>query len=313
MTPSRRPTLTICIPSYNTERYVRTTIESALAQELPVDEVLISDDNSTDGSLALIRQYERVPKVRIIRPASRITLGEHYRFLVENARSDYVCLLSADDALVPTFSQRMLRDVPTDGSVGMVIGGWIETDQAMKPKLVRGLNLPKGSLPAPQGMRHFAAGCGYIISATIISRPLLLALDPLPAQASLPTDWYWAIRLGAISTIQFVNQPVAYYRFHDANSSHSDPNRWRRAAREMILFTRSKLPPAEAALLDPTLADIERSMSQAVEPTPSGGLKRQLKHAVEGFLALRYRRSPEFITLAEQGLSMALKRLRQDT
>ena len=48
-------TISICIPCYNSERYIRTTIESALAQTVPADEILISDDRSPDRSFEIVK------------------------------------------------------------------------------------------------------------------------------------------------------------------------------------------------------------------------------------------------------------------
>ena len=78
-------TISICIPCYNSEKYIRTTIESALAQSLPADEILMSDDRSPDRSFEIVKEYEGVPRVRILRPPQRTTLGGHYRFLLEQA------------------------------------------------------------------------------------------------------------------------------------------------------------------------------------------------------------------------------------
>ena len=300
-----RSTLSICIPSHNTARYIRTAIESALAQALPVDEILISDDSSTDGSLALIEQYRSLPNVRIIQPPRRLSLGEHYRFLVENARTEYVCLLSADDALFKTFSLRMLRHLEATTSVGMVAGGWLETDKAMRPRFVRGLGLPRGLLNPPDGLKYFSAGCGYIISASILCRRQILELDVLPPEASLPIDWYWAIRLGAQSPVRFVNEPVSYYRFHDTNASHSDPRRWRVAAREMIGFARETLQPEFRGYLDDTLMQLTKSAS-AEDTQQQGQRVNFIKEAIKRLATLRYTRTPDYIDLAERGIGLSL-------
>src|ERR1700739_1866262 len=100
-------TISICIPCYKSERYIRTTIESALGQGVAADEILISDDNSPDRSYEIVKEYEGIPGVRIIRPPQRISLGEHYRFLLEEAKGDYICFLSSDDALMPSFVETM--------------------------------------------------------------------------------------------------------------------------------------------------------------------------------------------------------------
>lgn len=51
-------TFSIVIPTYNGEKFVAQAIESALAQTRPADEVIISDDNSTDGTLRVCEHYK---------------------------------------------------------------------------------------------------------------------------------------------------------------------------------------------------------------------------------------------------------------
>ncbi|HEY2894432.1 MAG TPA: glycosyltransferase family 2 protein, partial [Pirellulales bacterium] len=54
----------ICIPNYNYERYLGRTIESILAQQDSDCEVLVSDNASTDGSVALVQSFND-PRIRL--------------------------------------------------------------------------------------------------------------------------------------------------------------------------------------------------------------------------------------------------------
>jgi CDP-glycerol glycerophosphotransferase len=57
--PAAAPAVSICIPSYNHAAYLRQSIESALAQTYRDLEVVIVDDGSRDGSLAIAEEYAR--------------------------------------------------------------------------------------------------------------------------------------------------------------------------------------------------------------------------------------------------------------
>ena len=54
------------VPVYNVERYLNQCVESLLRQTFPDFELLLVNDASTDGSLALCRRYESDPRVRVI-------------------------------------------------------------------------------------------------------------------------------------------------------------------------------------------------------------------------------------------------------
>src|SRR5262249_42510138 len=91
-------TIAAVIPLYNKEPYVARAIASVLAQTRCVDEIVIVDDASTDGSLERVRAFED-PRIRVLRrmdprqrglPATR-SLG------IQSATSRWIALLDADD------------------------------------------------------------------------------------------------------------------------------------------------------------------------------------------------------------------------
>src|SRR5688572_9450522 len=56
---SWRPTVTVCIPAYDVERYLGPKLDSLLAQDYPKDklDVLVYSDASTDGSDGVVKSY----------------------------------------------------------------------------------------------------------------------------------------------------------------------------------------------------------------------------------------------------------------
>ena len=51
--------VTIGIPVYQAEKYLSQSLESALTQTYPSIEFLLVDDGSTDGSLAIVQEYQK--------------------------------------------------------------------------------------------------------------------------------------------------------------------------------------------------------------------------------------------------------------
>jgi len=88
---------TCIIPSYNQEEYLEEAIESALAQSVPC-EVLVIDDGSTDNSLAIAQKYE--PRVRVISQVNK-GLASARNTGIMNATGEYILPLDADDSLLP--------------------------------------------------------------------------------------------------------------------------------------------------------------------------------------------------------------------
>lgn len=90
--------VSILIPCYNAERWVGQAIESALAQTWPEKEVIVVDDGSTDGSLAVIQKFDG--HIRWETGPNRGANAARNR-LLELARGGWLQYLDADDYLLP--------------------------------------------------------------------------------------------------------------------------------------------------------------------------------------------------------------------
>lgn len=288
------PRISLCIPAYNAAAFVRTAVESCLAQRVPAYEVLLSDDGSTDGTSEILAAYARHPRVRIVSPTRNLGIGEHYRHLVGQARGDYCVLLSNDDALHPDFIGDASRRLRAEPDLAMLAYGGFTCDASMRPVRRFGLGYPRRPFDPGEGFRHFVDGCAYLISFTVWRCERLAALPPLAADAALVTDWFWAMESGRQDRVAMDRTPRGYYRHHDANASHSDPDRWARQAVAMLRWYASlpDMVPADAARLQERAERIAgaRPVSNVSAPPARG-----LKDGIAKWLARAYPRHPEYL------------------
>jgi len=100
----KRPRITIGLPVYNGERYLRASIDSILDQTFPDFELIISDNASTDSTPDLCRHYAaRDPRVRYHRQdRNRGGFWNHYH-VIELARSDFFMWAAHDDVREPEY------------------------------------------------------------------------------------------------------------------------------------------------------------------------------------------------------------------
>ncbi|HJF64634.1 MAG TPA: glycosyltransferase, partial [Slackia equolifaciens] len=90
------PSLSVIIPIYNTERYLRECLESVLAQTLRGIEVVCVNDGSTDSSLSIMREYEdRDPRVRVVDKPNG-GYGHSVNRGLSEARGEYVAVVEPD-------------------------------------------------------------------------------------------------------------------------------------------------------------------------------------------------------------------------
>jgi glycosyltransferase involved in cell wall biosynthesis len=97
--------VSVIIPTFNRLRYLRRAIDSVLAQTMPVGEIVIVDDGSTDGTAeALSKWYGS--SVRIIRQERAGVSGARYRGIRE-ARGKWIAFLDSDDEWTPDRNRQL--------------------------------------------------------------------------------------------------------------------------------------------------------------------------------------------------------------
>ena len=97
--------VTVGIPVYNVEKYIRLTMDSALAQTFQSIEFLVLDDCGTDSSMDIVRGYQqthpRGKDIRIVSQPQNGGLGRARNRIIEEAQGRYLYHLDADDVIAP--------------------------------------------------------------------------------------------------------------------------------------------------------------------------------------------------------------------
>src|SRR5882724_3923639 len=115
------PSVSICIPSYNYCRYLACALDSALAQSWKDVEILVVDDKSEDGSVALVREYaERDPRVVLYANPQRLGLTQNFNQCLRLARGKYIKFLCADDVLDGQCVERMVAAIEAESDAVLV-------------------------------------------------------------------------------------------------------------------------------------------------------------------------------------------------
>ncbi|MBZ2199009.1 glycosyltransferase family 2 protein [Occultella gossypii] len=96
------PRLTIGLPVYNGEAYLAETLESLLAQDYDDFELVVSDNASTDSTVAIVESFaERDPRVRLVRNDRNMGAAYNYNRLVTDSRAELFKWAGYDDLLEP--------------------------------------------------------------------------------------------------------------------------------------------------------------------------------------------------------------------
>lgn len=92
--------VSVIVPTYNHERYIRQALDSIFLQEIPWNiEVLIGDDCSTDNTIEIVREYaKKYPQIiRVFENAYNLGASKNCYNLLINAKGKYLATLEGDD------------------------------------------------------------------------------------------------------------------------------------------------------------------------------------------------------------------------
>ena len=108
--------VSVIVPVYNAERYLKQCVESILAQTLKNVEIIFVDDGSTDGSLEILKDYQAKDyRIRVISQENTGGGAARNRGMKE-ASGEYLCFLDADDYFEPAMLERMSSKMDATGS-----------------------------------------------------------------------------------------------------------------------------------------------------------------------------------------------------
>lgn len=117
--------VTVGLPVYNGEAYIRRAVDSVLSQTFTDFELIISDNASTDSTSTICKEYVEKDQ-RIAYTVHERNIGPIFNFLsvLSKAKSDYFVWISDDDYWEPTFLEKNLEVLESNnnivGSIGLV-------------------------------------------------------------------------------------------------------------------------------------------------------------------------------------------------
>lgn len=110
-------TLSIIIPAYNEEHYLKSCLDSIARQTQPPDEVIVVDNNSTDGTVAIAEQYDFVTIIQERRQGRGYARSAGF----DAATSTIIGRIDADSVLAPDWVERV-RHIFTTRAIDGVTG-----------------------------------------------------------------------------------------------------------------------------------------------------------------------------------------------
>jgi glycosyltransferase involved in cell wall biosynthesis len=212
------PAITVVIPVYNGENYLAATIHSALRQSYPIEEIIVVDDGSTDGTPGIATSFGS--QVRHLRTPNR-GVSAARNFGLAQAGTEWVALLDHDDIWEPNHLESLAATIQRRQDADVVYGSVRRFVMSTRCSCFVAADV----LPFPDEAEVatlLLERCPILTSAMAVRRERVLALGGFDPHFSNAQDWDMWVRL-ALDGAVFASSPptTTLYRIHKASRTHN--------------------------------------------------------------------------------------------
>lgn len=226
--PTQLETLSVAavIAVYNGREHIISAIESILNQTVPVEQIVIVDDGSTDGSVELIQTYvDSNPFAqRLVKIVRQPNGGQGFarNTGVYNSTSELIGFLDQDDTWEPNHVREMAHHFAADPSLGWVYTDFNEIDE--NNRFIRRQFLAKQSYRKPINSIFglISRDLMMLPSASLIRKEAFQAIGGFDTQFRGYEDDDLFIRLFVNGwDFKYLPESLVNYRIHPNNSSRN--------------------------------------------------------------------------------------------
>ena len=208
--------ISVCIATFNGERFLKEQLDSILLQLSEDDEIIISDDGSVDKTLSIINSYAD-NRIRLFKH-NKVTQKYTFSYTTANvknalkqAKGDIIFLADQDDVWLPNKIEVMSKHCQ---NYDLVVADCIEVDKELHTICESHFQLYNAKI----GFWHnFIGPCCYLGANMCFKRELMSKFMDIPD--TVPHDLWIGIITNMNGKMLLLPEKTMLYRRHDANVS----------------------------------------------------------------------------------------------
>ena len=196
----------ICIATYNGEKYIKQQLLSILSQINIDDEIIISDDDSTDNTIEIIKSLKD-KRIKIIHGGFH-----HFKWnfanALQHAKGEYIFLSDQDDIWVEGKYQTCLNKLK---NIDLICHNSSVVDENLNtiiPSFFDYYHSGKGIIKNSIKNTYFGACMAF-------NRKVLDTALPLPKTMEIGHDIWLGLIAESIGSVEFIQTPYLLYRRHN--------------------------------------------------------------------------------------------------
>lgn len=219
---------------YNVAPWLHDCVDSLLAQTYENIELIFVDDKSTDNSLEILRDYEKLhaDKIRVIASPENRFQGGARNLGLKAAKGEYIGFCDSDDMVHPTMYEKLYEKIVATGSQAAECQRMCVPEEAIYQDIIRQKHQAtfswKKELTDWDGkdMNHQAVSdmLAYSIGLLTILAHRQQLLEPgvwFPEKRKFEDNYWGAIVFAYLRRVAYVFEPLYYYRQRSSSTTHT--------------------------------------------------------------------------------------------
>lgn len=210
-----QPKVSICMPTYNNEKFIFEAINSCLNQSYQNIEICISDDKSTDKTFEIVKEFANLYPKKIKLYQMEKNMGDKsIAYNVNKAfgmcEGKYIAILEGDDSMLPCRIEKQVKFLEDNPSVFAVHHDLIVYDEISGSVIEKKWTLRNRKVSSKELVLYK----NYVFTPTLMFRNIDVKFDPAIKRK---LDWYLMVKLSEVGEFFFQDEKLTKYRLHENN------------------------------------------------------------------------------------------------
>jgi glycosyltransferase involved in cell wall biosynthesis len=201
--------VSIAMATYNGEMFLEKQLDSLFAQSYKNIEIIVSDDHSTDNTIAIVKNYvNKFPNIFLLKNKNDKGVNKNFENAIKHCNGEYIALCDQDDIWLPNKIEILVNNIE---GAALVYHNSLFIDsnaQTMSRTIAGKLNCYTGNDSKIFLLLNCISGHTCMFTKNIIDKAL-----PIPSIRFF--DWWLAFIAAENGGVKYVDEILVHYRQHE--------------------------------------------------------------------------------------------------